>query len=195
MPVEQFGKPIKIAAYRYPVPEGTVRKGVVFYIHGYGCYAHHDCMMVDLRVKHGHYDVFAIDHRGCGKSGGQEALIESVEDMYNDQWLLIHEAIKTYKIDQQKVPLFLYGRSMGGMIATNMMNTSLGSKMFRALFALTPFFRLANAKLYDKMPMIKFISYFKPFHVIPTEKASRTEEYMARWGEYLDKKQARVCYP
>ena len=24
--------------YRYPVPHGTDRKGIVFYVHGFGCY-------------------------------------------------------------------------------------------------------------------------------------------------------------
>ena len=37
LPVEQFGRVIKLKAYRYP-PK-NYRKGVVFYIHGYGSYA------------------------------------------------------------------------------------------------------------------------------------------------------------
>ena len=101
---------------------------------------------------------------------------------------MIHEAIKKYKIDQQKTPLFLYGRSMGGMIATNMMATSLGSKMFKALSLLTPFYRLHDKKLYKQLPVLKVFNRIKPFHVVETKRAERSEEYMARWGEYLDLK-------
>jgi hypothetical protein len=28
----------KLVTYRYPVPEGIERKGIIFYIHGYGSY-------------------------------------------------------------------------------------------------------------------------------------------------------------
>lgn len=38
--VFQFGKPIKLKSYRYPAV--GERKGVVFFLHGYGTYANHD---------------------------------------------------------------------------------------------------------------------------------------------------------
>jgi pimeloyl-ACP methyl ester carboxylesterase len=44
--------------------------------------------------------VFAIDQRGFGQSGGNRCVIEKAEDVYNDQWLLIFEAIKRFKINQ-----------------------------------------------------------------------------------------------
>jgi hypothetical protein len=41
--------------------EGRKRKGVVFYIHGYGCFVQHDAIISDLLNKHGDFEVFAID--------------------------------------------------------------------------------------------------------------------------------------
>jgi hypothetical protein len=38
LPVISFGDKVNLMAYRYPVPQGIERKGVVFYIHGYGCF-------------------------------------------------------------------------------------------------------------------------------------------------------------
>ena len=36
--VEQDGEEITLMTYRYPVAPGTKRKGIVFYVHGYGSY-------------------------------------------------------------------------------------------------------------------------------------------------------------
>jgi hypothetical protein len=38
--VTQFGEPIKLKSFRFPAVGD--RKGVVFYMHGYGTYANHD---------------------------------------------------------------------------------------------------------------------------------------------------------
>lgn len=40
--VEQFGKPIKLKSYRYPAVDQSKRRGIVFYLHGYGTYANRD---------------------------------------------------------------------------------------------------------------------------------------------------------
>lgn len=42
------------------------------------------------------FEVFAIDQRGFGHSEGIRGQIDSTEDAYNDQWLLIYEAIKKF---------------------------------------------------------------------------------------------------
>ena len=57
-------------AYRYPVPTGKERKGVVFYIHGYGAYSNRDANIAKQFAERGLYEVFAIDSRGFGNSGG-----------------------------------------------------------------------------------------------------------------------------
>lgn len=100
-----------------------------------------------------------MDQRGFGESGGVRHRIEKTEDIYNDQWLLIFEAIKKYDIDLQKTPLYLFGRSFGGLIATNMAATFLGKQLFSGVCLLTPFYRLYKEKLYNYYPICKFLTY------------------------------------
>lgn len=40
--VVQFFKTINLKSYRFPVPSDKTRKGIVFYIHGYGAYSNRD---------------------------------------------------------------------------------------------------------------------------------------------------------
>ena len=67
LPVLQFGKEIKLKAYRYP-PK-NYRKAVVFYIHGYGSYASANGAIAKY-LSDFDFEVFAIDQRGFGESGG-----------------------------------------------------------------------------------------------------------------------------
>lgn len=82
--VFQFGKPIKLKSYRYPVPVGKQRRGVIFYIHGYGAYANRDAGIAKELAEKGNFEVFAIDQRGFGESEGMRAIVEKTEDIYND---------------------------------------------------------------------------------------------------------------
>lgn len=43
LPVEHFGTTIKLRAYRYPPKQ--YRKGVVFFIHGYGSFAQSNAIL------------------------------------------------------------------------------------------------------------------------------------------------------
>ncbi len=59
--VMQFGQPIKLKNYRYPIPEGQTRRGVVFYLHGYGGYSNMDAEVAQVLTKKGLFEVYAID--------------------------------------------------------------------------------------------------------------------------------------
>ena len=65
LPVIQYGKEIKLKAYRYPPKE--YRKAVVFYIHGYGSYANQNGALAKVLAAK-NYEVFALDQRGFGFS-------------------------------------------------------------------------------------------------------------------------------
>ena len=67
--------------------------------------------------------------------------------------MLIFEAVKKYKINAQKTPVFLFGRSFGGLLATNM-SVEPASKMFSGVATLTPYYRLYMEKLYNLKPII-----------------------------------------
>lgn len=173
-------------AYRYP-PKNQ-RKAVIFYLHGYGSYAQANGSLAKYLADFD-FEVFAIDQRGFGESEGQRAIIEKTEDIYNDQWLLIFEAIKKFKINQQKTPLFLFGRSFGGLIATNMTDSILCQSMFTGICLLTPYYRLWTDKLYAHQPLLKLYRCINPHKMIPAEFKELPPEMEAKWGEkYNDPK-------
>ncbi len=135
--VEQDGEPVTLMTYRYPVPEGVKRIGVVFYIHGFGAYCEHMAYLFKLFADNG-YDVFAMDQRGFGNSGGQRGLFESEKVVFSDLYLFVLRAIQQYKINLQRVPLYLYGKSLGGLLAFNM--SLRFPNLFRGVVCVAPFF-------------------------------------------------------
>jgi acylglycerol lipase len=60
--------------------------------------------------------VYAQDHRGHGASGGARQRADSVEQLAGDVTLAIAEARRRHP----GVPLFLYGHSMGGLVAAHL---------------------------------------------------------------------------
>lgn len=60
--------------------------------------------------------VYAQDHRGHGASGGARQRVDSIEQLTADVGLAIAEARRRHP----GVPLFLYGHSMGGLVAAHM---------------------------------------------------------------------------
>ena len=59
------------------------------------------------------YPVYALDHRGHGRSGGRRALVDRLDNAAADLDLLIDLARR----EHPDVPLFLLGHSLGGTIA------------------------------------------------------------------------------
>lgn len=43
-----FGKEQKLAHYRYPVQVGQERKGIVFFVHGYGCNTYRHAFLAQM---------------------------------------------------------------------------------------------------------------------------------------------------
>jgi pimeloyl-ACP methyl ester carboxylesterase len=183
LPVVQKGKELLLRSYRYP-PK-NYRKAVVFYIHGYGSYANQNGQLAKYLAEFD-FEIFAIDQRGFGSCKGQKCLIEDYEDMYNDQWLLIFEAIKTYKIDQQKTPLFLLGRSFGAMLTTNLANSPIAAKMFTGVGLLQPYYRLYTERLYTHQPLVKLWKFFGPHRLMPSEFNDCDPEYAKKWKNSLN---------
>ena len=73
-------------------------RGVVFYFHGYGSYSQDQAIFAKYLADEG-FETFSMDQRGFGESEGRYCIIEKNEDVYNDYWLLIFEAIKKFEID------------------------------------------------------------------------------------------------
>ena len=87
-------------------------KALVALAHGVaehsGRYEH---VIAALRV-HG-YGVYAMDHRGHGRSGGPRASIARFDDYVDDFDLLVQRARQQHPT----TPVFVLGHSMGGLIA------------------------------------------------------------------------------
>ena len=86
--------------------------GSVFLCHGFGEHlGWYDGLATQL-AKLGLL-VFGHDHQGHGRSEGRRAYIDTVDEFVSD--VLRHSV--EMKVELQGLPMFLYGHSMGGMIA------------------------------------------------------------------------------
>lgn len=57
------------------------------------------------------------------------------------------------------------GRSFGGLIATNMANTTIGKAMFKGVVLLSPYYRLFTEKLYETYKYLVPLCWVKPRHL------------------------------
>lgn len=67
-------------------------------IHGYGASNANMCLIAK-NLALNHYDVYGMDMRGHGESGGMRGNFETEETLLNDQWALIFEACSRDSID------------------------------------------------------------------------------------------------
>lgn len=185
LPVQQYGRTIQLKSHRYPVPVDTPLKGVIFAIHGYGSWSE-ACIATYKYFAEAGFEVFAADMRGFGQSEGERGIIERTEDVYNDIWLLIFEVIKKFQINQQKTPLFLMGRSFGGLLATNMGNTTIGKAMFSGVILLTPYYRLFTERLYQSYKYLLPLTKVHPSYTFECEFVEPDPEYYAKYKANID---------
>lgn len=164
--VQQNGNEIKLKSYRWPA--SGERKAVVFMMHGYGSCCPHMAVAAKYLAQAG-YEVFGMDMRGMGDSEGVRGQLDNTEVIYSDYWLLIFEACKKFKVNQQRTPIFLFGRSFGGLIATNMANSTIGRAMFAGVCLLTPYYRLFTERLYESYKWLVPLCKVRPNHVFPCE--------------------------
>lgn len=61
---------VKIANYRFTVPDGIQRKGIIFYVHNYGTCTKNYAYLAESFADQG-YEFCGIDQRGFGESEGQ----------------------------------------------------------------------------------------------------------------------------
>ena len=94
-------------------------------VHGYGKGLRYSALIARNLAMAG-YECFGIDGRGQGGSEGERGYMDNQEVLLSDQWCLIMEACKKYKINQQTEPIFLWGFSMGGLISAHMINSVIG---------------------------------------------------------------------
>ena len=87
-------------------------RGVVVIAHGAGEHSGRYTHVADRLVREG-YAVYALDHRGHGRSAGPRALIDRMDNVVADLDTLVLQASSAH----QGVPVFLLGHSMGGTVS------------------------------------------------------------------------------
>src|SRR5918998_6978088 len=100
----------RIQAYRW---DADSPRYVAILVHGYaehtGRYEHVAQALVDKGAA-----VYAADHFGHGRSEGEPAVVEDIEDLVADTGQLV----ATARGDQTELPIVMIGHSLGGIIAT-----------------------------------------------------------------------------
>ena len=89
-------------------------KGVVCLVHGLGEHSSRYTHVAQALTEAG-YNLLAIDLRGHGRSGGKRGHAPSFEAYMQDIDYLVEDARRRYPGQ----PLFIYGHSLGGLLALN----------------------------------------------------------------------------
>jgi lysophospholipase len=97
--------------WRSWTPDAPVR-AVLVLVHGLGEHSGRYDHVVARLVGEG-YAVYAVDHRGHGRSDGPRALIEDMDDVVADVDTLVDRVTEA----EPAAPVFMLGHSMGGLIA------------------------------------------------------------------------------
>lgn len=132
------GKSYKLSSYRYPVPEGVQRKGVIVFVHGYGDYVGRYAFKGKFIAQHG-YDFVGVDQRGFGHSQGHRGYIED-HQMFVDEQVKFVEAIKQKYTADSETPMFLFGHSLGGLLSLFTYNKK--PELFKGVALLSPYLAL-----------------------------------------------------
>lgn len=95
-------------------PAGVPVRAAVVLVHGIHDHPGRYATLAQALVPKGGA-VYAQDHRGHGASGGARQRVDSISQLVGDAELTIAEAAKR----NPGVPLFVYGHSMGGLVAAH----------------------------------------------------------------------------
>lgn len=94
-------------------PAGEIR-GVVALVHGIGEHSGRYAYLVERLVGSG-FAVAGLDNRGHGRSGGRQGHIDSWSEYRED----VHTFLEYVSAQFPRLPLFLYGHSLGALIVTD----------------------------------------------------------------------------
>jgi alpha-beta hydrolase superfamily lysophospholipase len=117
------------------VPENPV--AAVLVVHGFGEYAGRHAKTMRSLAERG-IATYAYDHRGHGNSPGKRAIVERFDDLVDDA-LAMRDRVAS---DQPGLPLFLFGVSMGGVVAARSAERRSGG--LRGVVLLAPAFAAAE---------------------------------------------------
>lgn len=102
---------ITLHTYRWFPAEGQPIRAVILLLHGLAEHAGRYRHVAEHLTAHG-YAVYALDHRGHGRSGGARVYLLNFDDPVNDAGRLLHMAAEAHP----GLPLFVFAHSMGTVI-------------------------------------------------------------------------------
>lgn len=136
--------------------EGATSKGTIVGIHGYSehsdRYAHFAAFL-----NRASWDVVFIDLPGHGLSDGRRSNIDNFQDYVSSVEGLVTE------IERRKLPrpYHLFAHSLGGLVATRFVQSSIYSDRFQSLTLSSPLFGLANYKNW-MLPFLRIFTSLMP---------------------------------
>jgi alpha-beta hydrolase superfamily lysophospholipase len=140
--------------YSYSAVPGPTPAAVVGIVHGYGEYGGRYAHVMGAWADRGIASV-AIDLRGHGRAAGRRGFCERFGDYLDDTREL--ERLTAEKA----VPAFLFGHSLGGLVAAS--SALARPTLWRALLLSAPFFGLAM-----EVPRIKLMAGKIASRLVPT---------------------------
>lgn len=93
-------------------PEGRAPRAVVVISHGFNAHSGQYAWVAEQFVAKG-LAVYALDHRGRGKSDGERFYVEKFEDYTED----LATFVNLVKAREPGLPVYVFGHSAGGVIA------------------------------------------------------------------------------
>lgn len=158
---------VQINNYRYPVQVGQKRKGIVYFVHGYGCSLHNHAYLAQMFSQHG-YEFCGIDQKGFGLSEGTKGRFEGMESSI-DQVQKFNELYAQTFDPNGEAPKFLMGHSLGGAISSLIgCEQDKSDLKYDGLCLLAPFYNFKDDKLIKQMgPLLQMmgnVSQDKLFH-------------------------------
>lgn len=94
-------------------PEGSVR-GIMILIHGFNSHSGYFAWAAEQFAGNG-FAVYALDHRGRGKSEGERFYVEKFSDWLED----VDKLVDIARSENRGVPIYMLGHSAGGVIASS----------------------------------------------------------------------------
>jgi acylglycerol lipase len=94
-------------------PEGTPR-AIMILVHGFNSHSGYFAWPAERFAANG-FAVYALDHRGRGKSEGERFYVERFSDWLEDLDRLVNMA----RSENPGVPVYMLGHSVGGVIASS----------------------------------------------------------------------------
>jgi acylglycerol lipase len=93
-------------------PESRAPRAVVVIVHGFNSHSGHYGWVAEQLVSAG-FAVYALDHRGRGRSEGERFFVEKAQDYVDD----VGTFVKLAKSREPGLPVFMLGHSAGGVIS------------------------------------------------------------------------------